>query len=359
MKKRLFNNFIIIVILSIAVFILPVFYSTGIAIYSRLFLLILILIESLKLFKNIFVERKINKNISNTATVIFTLFEMFIILEIIFMFVPKSHNFDLTLASKLWFAKYWAPINSLGFRDHEYDNKFPVILFAGDSFTAGHGLKSVEDRFSNIVEKELNKKRKEITVINMGKIGLNSKDEYNMIKNFFYLTRIKPKAIILQYFANDIEYTDGIAFDYDIEKVIQTPLKPIIEGSYLVNYLYWLFPRNDINSKYIDFLDHLYKNHKIFSQHKNDLKLFLSYSNENSIQLVVVVFPFLTDLDMSNAMYVNDIVNYFKKNKVPVINVSELVKNISVTERIINNSDAHPSRKVNAIVANELIKILK
>ena len=215
MKKIIFKC-LIIIILTISVFILPIFYPTGPAIYFRLFLLIIIFIASLKLFKIVIIDKKINKFISNSATVLFSLFVIFILMEAIFMFIPRSHSVDYTLASRLWYAKYWKPINSLGFRDHEPDNNYPVILFVGDSFTAGHGLKSVNDRFSNIVGKELNKKGKKYSVINIGKPNLDSRTEYDEMKYFLYMTRVKPEKIILQYFGNDIEgvaMNNGLIFD--------------------------------------------------------------------------------------------------------------------------------------------------
>ncbi|MEN6422361.1 MAG: hypothetical protein ABFD76_10490, partial [Smithella sp.] len=153
MKKILFKSLLIIILLA-AVFVLPLYYPTGWVIYFRLFLLCLILVKSSELFKLVFIDKISNKIISNTATVLFSLFVTFIILDAAFMFIPRSHSADYTLASKLWYAKYWKPINSLGFRDNEPANNNHVILFVGDSFTAGHGLKSVEDRFSNIVGKE-------------------------------------------------------------------------------------------------------------------------------------------------------------------------------------------------------------
>lgn len=100
------------------------------------------------------------------------------------MFVTRSYSFDFTLASKLWFSKYWKPINSLGFRDREPQNNYNVILFVGDSFTAGHGLKSVDDRFSNIVESNLYKNNKQYTVINIGKLSADTLGECNVMKNF-------------------------------------------------------------------------------------------------------------------------------------------------------------------------------
>ena len=362
MKKILFKSLIIIALL-IFVFLLPLFYPSGIAVYFRLLLLILILIESLKLFKIIFIDTKVNKIISNAATVLFSIFVIFILLEAIFMFIPRSHSTDYTLASRLWYAKYWKPINSLGFRDKEPDNNNPVILFVGDSFTAGHGLESVDDRFSNIVGKELNKKGKKYTVINIGKPNLDSRSEYDVMRDFIYMARIKPDKIILQYCGNDIEgvaMNNGLIFDgFNPPPDMNKFLILIGSGSYLFNYLYFLSPREYLGMSYITYLTKAYKDDNILSKHKDDLKLFVDYSQANSAQLIVVVFPFLTDLEMSNSMYLNDIVSFFNANKISVINVSQLAKNIPVTERIVNINDTHASKILNNIIAQEILKKLE
>jgi len=68
------------------------------------------------------------------------------------------------------------------------------------------------------------------------------------------------------------------------------------------------------------------------------------------------LFPFLTDLEMSEAMYLNDIVNFFQADNISVINVSQLARNIPVAERIVNMNDTHASRKINHIIAQEILK---
>jgi hypothetical protein len=362
MKKILLKLFLTLFLL-IAVFILPLFYPSGIAIYFRLLLLFLILLESVKLFKIIFIDTKINKIIANSGTVLFSIFVAFILLEAIFIFIPRSHSADFTLASKLWYAKYWKPINSYGFRDIEPSNASNVILFVGDSFTTGHGLKCVEDRYSNIVRNELHKQGGKYTVINIGKNNLDSKDEYDVMKDFIYKTRIKPEKIILQYYGNDIEGVamhNGLTFDGfrpppDMNKFLIL----IGSGSYFLNYMYWLFPREYLGVPYVTFLTQAYKNDAVLSKHKDDLRLFIDYARNNSIQLVVIVFPLLQNLEMSNAMYVNNIVNFFETNNVSTINVSPLVKDIPMSERMININDGHASKKVNKIVAQEILNKLK
>jgi len=362
MKKILFKSLIIILLLTL-IFLLPIFYPAGIAIYLRLLLIILLLVESLQLFKIIFINTNVNKIISSTATVLFSIFVIFILLEAIFMFIPRSHSADYTLASRLWYAKYWNPINSLGFRDKEPDNNNPVILFVGDSYTAGHGLKSVDERFSNIVGKELNKTGRKYTVINIGKPNLDSKSEYDEMINFLYLTRIKPEKIILQYCGNDIEgvaMNNGLIFEgFKPPANMNKFLMLIGSGSYLFNYLYFLSPREYLGTPYVTYLTRAYKDNNTLSKHKEDLKLFVDYARNNSIQLIVVVFPFLTDLQMSDSVYINNIVNFFQAEKIRVINVSELSTNIPVAERIVNINDTHASGKLNKIVAREILKILK
>lgn len=360
MKNILFKSLIIIVLL-ISIFIIPIFYPTGIAMYFRLFFLCLIFIESVKLFKTIFIDKKRNEIISNAATVLFTFFIIFLILEVIFMFIPRSHKINCTLASKLWFSKYYQSINSFGYRDKEPDNNNPVILFVGDSFTGGHGLKSVNDRFSNIVGEELNKKGNKFSIINIGLRGLHTKEEYIRMKNFLYMTKIKPQIIVLQYFGDDIvdvAKADGtIKFDASkyFKNVNKFPL-PVIACSYFFNYIFWSFPKDYITEPFQTFINEAYKNNSVLSKHKDELKLFVDYAKNNSIQLIVVVFPFLEDIETSNLLYVEAIINFFNYNNATTINVSNLVNNIPVSERIINNNDPHASKLVNRIVAHEILK---
>lgn len=332
------------------------------SIYFRLLLIIIIIFESLLLFKSILIDQRINKFLENLLTVLFSFFVIFLFLEIVFMFIPQTSFFDFSLASRLWHARYDKPVNSLGYRDNEPRNDKHVILFVGDSFTAGSGLKSVDERFSNIVGQKGSKKNIKYTVINIGKSGADTMGEYNLMKQFFYMTKIKPEKIVLQYFGNDIEYVsseNGLKYDgFKIYKGIPDFFKPAIAGSYLLNYLYWSFPREHIGKSYITFLNQAYKNDFILSKHQEELMLFIDYAKENSIQLIVVAFPFLTDIEMSNAMYMNKIIDFFQLNKVKVINVSDLIKDIPVSERIINKNDGHPSTKVNRIVAQELLKYI-
>jgi hypothetical protein len=180
MKKILLKSLLIIVLLMI-IFLIPLFRPAGTVIYLRLFLLSWILLESLILFKLLFIDRPRKKFASNFATVLLSLFVLFLLLEATFMFIPRSHSADYTLASRLWYKQYWQPVNSLGFRDREPDNDHPAILFVGDSFTAGHGIKSINDRFSDIVGKTLKNRVQQYNAINIGLPNLDTRSEYDVM----------------------------------------------------------------------------------------------------------------------------------------------------------------------------------
>ncbi|MDI6742203.1 MAG: SGNH/GDSL hydrolase family protein [Smithella sp.] len=362
MKKILLKSLLIIVLLVI-IFLIPLFRPAGIVIYLRLFLLVWILLESLILFRLLFIDKLRNKFASNFATVLLSLFVLFLLLEAAFMFIPRSHSADYTLASRLWYKKYWEPVNSLGFRDREPNNDKPAMLFVGDSFTAGHGLKSVHDRFSDIVGKTMKTRATQYNAINIGRPNLDTRSEYDVMRNFLYATRIKPAIIVLQYCGNDIEGAaarqgwifDGFKPPDDMNKFILF----IGSGSYLFNYLYFLFPREYLGSSYIAFLRQAYQNDNILLDHKNDLQLFIDYAGQNSIRLIAVVFPFLADIEMSNALYVNDIVEFFEANNVTTINVSTLAKDIPGNERMVNINDSHASKILNGMVAKEILNKLE
>ena len=128
--KKIFLTGLSLFLFLVCIFILPLTHPAGIAVYIRLVLLIAILAESSYLFTILVIDRgheSPKRLLSNAATVLFSFFILFIVLETVFMFIPRSHSADFTLASRLWYARYWKPVNTLGFRDREPDGSRPVI----------------------------------------------------------------------------------------------------------------------------------------------------------------------------------------------------------------------------------------
>ena len=357
----IYKVFLIIALLTSAL-IIPHTYTTGHFRYLRLLIIIIILAESINLFRILFIKSNWEK-FANMGVVLLSLFIIIMTLEIVFMFVTESHLYDFTLASKNWFNKFWKPINSFGFRDEEPNFSNPAIFFIGDSFTVGHGLKKTEERFSNIVSKKLLDEGYKYSVLNLGVTGLDTRAEYDLMINFIKKNNVTPSKIVLQYYGNDIEGVaekNGLTFPGYTTPYSDIPkyLMYLVKGSYLANFIYWRFPKQYIYS-YGKYLENTYKNQKVVSEHKNDIKRFIDFCNENSIELIVVVFPFMQDLNLSDTVYVKEILKYLYENKVKTINVSPLIENIPLNDRVVNKFDGHPSKKINIIVAKEILKLVK
>jgi len=294
----------------------------------------------------------------NVTSLFYTLICFFIILEGVFMFIPQSHFAGIPLCSKIWFYRYWKPINEYGFRDKPVSKTKKINIFTlGDSFTAGHGLKKISDRYSNILEELLIKRYPDLQVINLGVNGSDTKDEYNTMTGFIQSSQIKPDMIILQYFCNDIEKVakkNGIKFtgftSYDD---LYRGFDQIVKSSYFFNYLYWIYPHVDVGS-YIEFLNQSYKDEYSFKEHLKDIDLFATYSREANVPFLLLLFPFMQDLTFSENLYIGKLAVFCKERSISFIDVAQLISNIPVQDRVINNNDGHSSPLVNRCIANNI-----
>ena len=71
--------------------------------------------------------------------------------------------------------------------------------------------------------------------------------------------------------------------------------------------------------------------------------------------LIVVVIPVLNDLNFS-IPFLNKVIPLFQDKGVTVINTVDLVKDIPVNQRIVNNNDAHASELVHKLIAVSLFE---
>ena len=306
-------------------------------------------------YKYVIKSEKLVAIMRNLLLGIYAVIVIFLFLEIIFTFIPQSHGVGYTFGSKNWFMYYWKT-NSEGYRDTEpslKDKSKKKIFFLGDSFTAGHGNKNPDNRYSNIVGEKLKEKYE---FFNFGKNGLNSDDEFEIL---IEKSSLKPDIIVLQYFGNDIENA-GLAAGKKFNMIAYEGLgfitKQIVCSSYLANYFYWQFPRMD-SDDYVRFLTSSYRDSTIFARHLSTLNKFAEYSRSNNVKLIVVVFPFLKNFELSK-LYTVPVNDFFRKNNIATINVADFASKIPDNERVVNNNDFHPSVKLNELVADEILSVI-
>ena len=99
--------------------------------------------------------------------------------------------------------------NSMGFRGDEFDDKRTInekkIIFLGDSFTFGEGVKDKDTFALRTVDKLNEKEQKDLRYVsyNFGVGGLNTKQSVTLLKKV--AIESQPDMVILNYNLNDAE----------------------------------------------------------------------------------------------------------------------------------------------------------
>lgn len=319
-------------------------------------LLIFISLELLRCFYYIVIKGRSKGWLSNLLTVLFPLVWILIILEMIFMFVPQSHEGVLSKASQIWWAKYWKPVNSLGYRDEEPapEAMKKQILVIGDSFTAGHGLKKVSDRFSNRLAEMLGDSYQ---VYNLGVSGSDTGDEANRLLNY----PVAPDKIIIQYFPNDIgrvaqaqglTITGGQPYE-DIGGFVNQ----LVQRFYLPNFIYWQLPHVQF-STFDQFVSAAYSDSTVLKHHFNDLEKIIAYGDSTGAEIYTVFIPFLFQL-VKSENYTKPVKDYLTKRGVNVVTLTEEIANIPEKRRVVGRNDGHASARVNEVVAEKLFNMIQ
>jgi lysophospholipase L1-like esterase len=317
---------------------------------------LLFIIEILRIFYYGVVKSKSKGILANVVTIVTPLLITLVVLEMIFMYIPQSHEGVLSKASQIWWAKYWNPVNSLGYRDREIvkeDGK-KKILFIGDSFAAGHGLKNVNERFSDIIAEKLGKDK--VSVYNLGMSGADTRDEARRLKEF----PVKPDAIVLEYFPNDIEKVGrekgltltGAEPYADLTGKFGT----IVKRFYLPNFIYWQLPHTSFGT-FEKFVQTAYTDTTVLNEHLRDLSKMIDYRDSTKSEMYAVFIPFLFQMEKS-AGYTKPVEDFLRSKGVKVITLTDEIARIPEKNRVVGKNDGHASADVNAVIAEKLLKAM-
>ena len=311
-------------------------------------------------------KSSISSYIKNSLLITYSTISFIAVIEIIFMFISLSHGSGEAFSGKIWGNRYWNPINKYGFRDEEPKNGKNTVFFVGDSFTAGWGVKKIEDRFGEVTERELNKLGKPINEINLGRYGADTRLEYHIFETFIKNTQIKPKHVVLQFFVNDMDKLIPNNTKCNTPPSnLPTWKKSLIEGSFLANYISNIYPSQD-NYKlpkecdYLEKLKYVYNTDSLWKKEEEQLARFQNYCHQNNIKATIVFFPFMEDLTLAKKLGIEKRVRLFcKKNNIYLLNVTDLITKIPRQKRQVSIVDSHASSEIHNLVGKQLAKIIK
>ena len=271
-------------------------------------------------------------------------------------FFVQSDGFNLTMSSRKWFDRYWHPVNSLGYRDVEPAPRTPgekIVAVLGDSFAAGHGIDRVEDRFGNVLGRELGTGWR---VVNVAKIGWDTVDEYEALAAY----PVTPDVVVLAYFVNDI-YRAAEKSNYPLPFAVQFPqgklTKYLADHFALANFVYWRLARvgnvEDASRAFWDRLRGAYADPTVFAAHAAELDAIVDWCRERRVRLIVLLIPSLPDVAGSAAM-TSRVAAYCGDRGVDVLDLTPLVVDRKPGELVVNGVDSHANVALNARMADLL-----
>ena len=317
------------------------------------------IIAAYKIFKSQISQRKKNLMLALCAAV-FSLSLVFSGFETYSRYVyDESDGLGFLQVNERWHKRN-VVYNSYFFRDRDFDGskKEGVIRIGvlGDSITLGAGIKDVQNRFSNILERKLRDSGYNVEVYNLGKSGYDTEAEievYNKVKSLNF------DLIVWQYYINDIQPKDSSTGTKILERNGQKAkiIKFVSNTSFFLDYLYWRFSSvytSTIVSLRTADIDQ-YKDKKVLAQHKENITSFINSLKSENKKIAVVMFPSIDLIDKEYPTFINDImISHFRENGIEPVDLLEYLRGQNPEKLMASRFDSHPNEEVHRLAADKI-----
>jgi lysophospholipase L1-like esterase len=285
----------------------------------------------------------------------------------------QSDSFNMTNVSRKWFRR-WIVKRELAFKNgralqYRDDVEFPRarahdqehIVFIGDSFTFGHGVKRVEDRFSNRVRALLNEQAPGRSLVtNIADAG---RELHWVLETVGELIEedLPVDRLVYVLCLNDIETFDERHADLYRRMGAFAPQFFLFRDTYFFNMLYFRFQQATLPEVrgYYSFLADSYRGapwNRMFAR----LRELSTTCREHDIAFNLVIFPFLHNL--GSAYPFADahlrVEEFCRREQVPCLDLRAVLEPHVVEGLMVNRFDAHPNERAHALAAEAIARWL-
>ena len=332
--------------------------------YPYLILLILsffiLIIASFKIYKSEATQNR-KKLLLALVSTIFILILIYSSFEAYFRYrYDASDGLGFLKVNERWHKRH-VVYNSHFFRDRDFDaNKKEGVTrigILGDSIAFGGGIKNVDDRFSNILEKKLKESGKNVEVYNLGTPGYDTEGE---IGRYQSVRHLKFDILVWEYFLNDVQRLEkSTGTPIIIKNSKQGEIAQFLSSkSFFFDFLYWR-----LSSRYNKTLGELrtadldrYKDEQQVADHKEMINNFIKTLDQDNTKVVTVIFPLLYFLGPDYpARDVHAMMSeHFKQNGAQVIDMLDYLKDKNGRDLWAGEFDSHPNAFVHSLVAEKL-----
>ncbi len=277
--------------------------------------------------------------------------------ELHYRFVfDSTDSFGLTKTTKRWFTRHFE-INQSGFRDTvDYLRTVPDgirrVTFLGDSFTVGHGVANVEDRFAN----QIRAMRPDWEVHVLASPGWDTERELSVLK-LYRDQGFRADVVVLIYSLNDV--ADIVPEWQEILHRVYESSTPgfLTRHSYFFNTLYyrWKASHDPEISNYYDFVLKSYEG-AVWENQKLRLHALRDLVDSQGAQLLVVTFPFVHNLgpDYQYRRVHERLDEVWRNLEVPHLDLLSAFEADPSADLVVNSHDAHPNERAHAIAAKSI-----
>jgi hypothetical protein len=304
------------------------------------------------------------------STSLLAIVTLFTLAEVYFRYIyDASDGLGFLKVNQKWHQRHVVHNNYFR-RDRNFEvEKRPSeyrIAVIGDSISFGGGVKHVDDRFSNLLEKKLRQDSLDVSVYNLAMSGINTDEE---IRQFQGLRHLDFDLLVWQYFLNDASPTTDSAGSRILlenkESFTPVPLvKFITTRSFFADFIYWrLSSKYDQTFRQLAQADlNAYENPNIFQLHQAQIKQFLDQLKQENLPVVVIIFPFLYQTpyqELADKHYQQMIDLFENYGATAVIDLANALKPYPPQQLIASRFDSHPNTLVHRLAADLLYQKIK
>lgn len=277
-------------------------------------------------------------------------------------YVDTTDSFAINKISKRWLERHYS-YNNFSVRDNVvYSYKRQPgkrrLTILGDSFTIGHGVKNVDNRFANRIREEFPDMEIHLMAVN----GANTKTELGTLHD------LKSKGyefdlVLLVYCLNDIDYllpqSDSI---YKRIGTFNSNLNYLQKESYFLNFLSfrWFAFQDPDFMDYSNFVLDAYNGEEWDTQ-KEKLRSIKEFTIKENSPFCVVTFPFLqNEIEEYTFSKVHHQLNEFwRGEKVYHLDLLPVLTPHLGEELTVNKYDAHPNEYAHKLTTKAIASFLK
>ena len=264
--------------------------------------------------------------------------------------------------SQQWFKRHWHR-NRMGVRDDvEYLMKRIErqrrLTFLGDSFTTGHGVEDVNQRFVN----RIRVRHPDWDVHCMAKNGWSSVDHFETLGN---LERqgYEFDMLVLVYFINDIlPFVNQTQMPSQHSQQPRSwPTERLIDHSYVINTLYHQWRRRRLRSSddgldYFTLVTTAYTGEPWDHQRALLLNMRNAMTDQNA-KFAVVTFPLTMQRARDNESVYEihrKLAAFWRECDVPHLDLLPVFKPFDLRQLTVNRHDGHPNSFAHGLAAEAI-----